>query len=68
MPRQNNARIVNAQTVFKQEKTISKKKNFVFLMRCRVVLVRTDVSEECIATIIRVKGISELRTAIAVTS
>jgi hypothetical protein len=33
-----------------------------------VVLVRTDVSEERIASIIRVKGISELRRTSAVTS
>jgi hypothetical protein len=34
----------------------------------RVALVRTDVSEECIASIIRVPGISELGTTLAVTS
>jgi hypothetical protein len=34
----------------------------------RVVLLRTDVSEESIATIIRVKGIGELDTTLAVTS
>jgi hypothetical protein len=34
----------------------------------RVVLVRIDVSEEIIASIIRVKRISELVTALAVTS
>jgi bacterioferritin-associated ferredoxin len=33
-----------------------------------VTLVRTDVSEERIASIIRVKRIGELRTALAVTS
>jgi hypothetical protein len=33
----------------------------------RVVLLRTDVSEECIATIIRVTRIGELRT-LAITS
>jgi hypothetical protein len=34
----------------------------------RVALARTDVSEEHIASIIRVKGISELGTTLAVTS
>jgi hypothetical protein len=34
----------------------------------RVVLVRTDVSEERIASIIRVERISELGTALVVTS
>jgi hypothetical protein len=37
-------------------------------MRCREALVRTDVLEEYVATIIRVKGISELRTKLAVIS
>jgi hypothetical protein len=37
-------------------------------MWCRVVLVRTDVSEECIASISRVKRISELGTTLAITS
>jgi hypothetical protein len=36
-------------------------------MGLRVVLVRTDVSEESIASIIRVKRISELGTTSAVT-
>jgi hypothetical protein len=35
---------------------------------CRMDLVRTDVSEECIASIIRVTRISELGTTLAVTS
>jgi hypothetical protein len=34
----------------------------------RVALLRTDVSEELIASIIRVKAIGELGTTIAVTS
>jgi hypothetical protein len=34
----------------------------------RVALVRTDISEERIASIIRAKSISELRTTLAVTS
>jgi hypothetical protein len=34
----------------------------------RVALVRTDISEGCIASIIRVTGISELGTTLAVTS
>jgi hypothetical protein len=33
-----------------------------------VVLVRTDVSEECVASIIKMKRISELGTMLAVTS
>jgi hypothetical protein len=37
-------------------------------MRRRVVLVRTDFSEERIASIIRVKLISELGTTLAITS
>jgi hypothetical protein len=37
-------------------------------MLCRVVLVRTDVSEERIASIIRVTRIGELGTTLAVTS
>jgi hypothetical protein len=37
-------------------------------MLCRLALVRTDVSEECSASIIRVTRISELRTTLAVTS
>jgi hypothetical protein len=37
-------------------------------MLSRVVLVRTEVSEECIATIIRVSRIGELGTTLAVTS
>jgi hypothetical protein len=34
----------------------------------RVPLVRTDVSDECIASIIRVTRLGELGTALAVTS
>jgi hypothetical protein len=34
----------------------------------RVVFVRTDVSEECIASIVRVTRISELGTTLAITS
>jgi hypothetical protein len=34
----------------------------------RVAFVRTDVSEERIAFIIRMKGISELETTLAITS
>jgi hypothetical protein len=34
----------------------------------RHVLVRTDVSEKCIASIIRVKRISALETTVTVTS
>jgi hypothetical protein len=37
-------------------------------MRRRVAIVRTDDSEECIASIIRVKGISELGATLAVTN
>jgi hypothetical protein len=37
-------------------------------MLCRVVLVRTDVSEELSASFIRVKRIGELRTTLAVIS
>jgi hypothetical protein len=36
-------------------------------MRYRVVLVRTDVSEECVTSIARVTRIGELRTTLAVT-
>jgi hypothetical protein len=37
-------------------------------MLCHVALIRTDVSEEHIATIIRVARIGELGTTLAVTS
>jgi hypothetical protein len=37
-------------------------------MLCRVAHVRTDVSEELSASFIRVTGIGELGTALAVTS
>jgi hypothetical protein len=37
-------------------------------MLCRVALVRTDVSEELSASIIRVTRIGELRTSLAITS
>jgi hypothetical protein len=37
-------------------------------MLCRVALVRTDVSEERSASIIRVTRIGELRTTLAITS
>jgi hypothetical protein len=37
-------------------------------MLCRVVLVRTDVSEELGASIIRVTGIGELGTPLVVSS
>jgi hypothetical protein len=37
-------------------------------MLCRVVLVRSDVSEELSASIIRVTTIGELGTTLAVTS
>jgi hypothetical protein len=37
-------------------------------MRCRVVLERTDVSEERVASIIKVKRISERGTTLPVTS
>jgi hypothetical protein len=37
-------------------------------MLCRVILVRTDVSEEHFASIIRVKLIGKLGTALAVTA
>jgi hypothetical protein len=37
-------------------------------MLCRVALIRTEVSEECIAFIVRVTRISELGTTLAVTS
>jgi hypothetical protein len=37
-------------------------------MLCRVALIRNDVSEERIASIIRVRGIGELGTTLAVTS
>jgi hypothetical protein len=42
-------------------------KNGLSGMLRRVVLVRTDVSEELSASIIRVKRISELGTTVAVT-
>jgi hypothetical protein len=35
-------------------------------MLCRVALVRTDVSEECNASVIRVTGISALGTKFAI--
>jgi hypothetical protein len=37
-------------------------------MLCIVALVRTDISKECIASIIRVIRIGELGTMLAVTS
>jgi hypothetical protein len=37
-------------------------------MLCRAALVRTNVSEELIASIIRIKRISELGTTLAVTN
>jgi hypothetical protein len=37
-------------------------------MLCRVALVKTDVSEEISASIIRITGIGEQGTALAVTS
>jgi hypothetical protein len=37
-------------------------------MFSHVALVRTDVSEECIASIIRVERISKIGTTLAVTS
>jgi hypothetical protein len=43
-------------------------KNAVFWDLCRVALVRTDVSEERIASIIRVTRIGELGTTLPVTS
>jgi hypothetical protein len=43
-------------------------KNAVFWAVMSVALVRTDVSEECITSIIRVTKISELGTTLAVTS
>jgi hypothetical protein len=43
-------------------------KNGVFWYVTRVALVRTDVSEERIASIIRMTRIGELRTTLAVTS
>jgi hypothetical protein len=42
--------------------------NAVFRDVCRVVLVRTDASEERIASIIRATRIGELGTAFAVTN
>jgi hypothetical protein len=44
------------------------KKNAVFRMLHRVALVRTDVSEERIASIVRVTGIGKLETMLAVTT
>jgi hypothetical protein len=43
-------------------------KNGVFWDVSRVAVVRTDISEERIAFIIRVKKVSELGTTLAVTS
>jgi hypothetical protein len=37
-------------------------------MKRRMVLVRTDISEECNSSIIRVTKIGDLRTTLAVTS
>jgi hypothetical protein len=37
-------------------------------MFCRVAVVRTDVSEKSISSIIKVEGIRELETTLAVTS
>jgi hypothetical protein len=54
---------VNIQTTKK-----GYKKNGVFGMLRRVALVRTDVSEESSASIIRVTRIGELGTTLAVTS
>jgi hypothetical protein len=48
--------------------TLMSAKNAVFWMISRVVLVRTDVSEELSAAIIRVSIIGELGTTLAVTS
>jgi hypothetical protein len=39
-----------------------------FGMLCRVALVRTDISEELSASIIRVTSIGELGTTLAVTN
>jgi hypothetical protein len=50
---------------FKQRQL--RNKNAVFRMRCRVGLVRTDVSEECVASIFRLDRISKLETTLAVT-
>jgi hypothetical protein len=43
-------------------------KNAVFGILCRVALVRSDVSDELSASIIRVTRIGELGTSLAVTS
>jgi hypothetical protein len=43
-------------------------KNGVFWILCRMALVRTDDSEEISASFIRVAGIGEQGTALAVTS
>jgi hypothetical protein len=53
---------------FKTAKNISGKRRMTSRMLHRVALVITDVSEECIASIIRVTTIGELRTTLAVTS
>jgi hypothetical protein len=37
-------------------------------MLCHVALVRTNITEECSASIIRVTGICELGTTLAITS
>jgi hypothetical protein len=43
-------------------------KNFILGMRRRVALIRTGVTEECIASIIRMERISDLGITLAVTT
>jgi hypothetical protein len=43
-------------------------KNAVFWMLCHVILVRTDISEECITSFLRVTRIGDLGAMVAVTS
>jgi hypothetical protein len=46
---------------------VTMKNAILWMLHC-VALVRTDFTEECITSIIRVTGISELGTMLAVTS